>query len=105
MYGISKKEEIMKVIVEFPMILSMIQFNPFLGKDIELYQQAFEKWYSKNYAPFTGKRNKKGEYNETLDTYVIINWIKEVAPEAMPIMLVEELDESQAEPSLPRMYF
>ena len=53
MYGISEKEEIMKVIVEFPMILSMIQFNPFLGKDIELYQQAFEKWYSKNYAPET----------------------------------------------------
>ena len=95
----------MKVIVEFLMVLSMIQFNPFLGEDIELYQQEFEEWYSKNYAPFTGKRNKKGEYNETLDAYVIINWIKEVTPEAMPIMIAEELDENQVDSSLPRMYF
>ena len=95
----------MKVIVEFPTISSMIQFNPFLGEDIELYQQEFEEWYYKNYAPFIGKRNKKGEYNETLDAYVIINWIKEVAPEAMPIMISEELDEDQVNPLLPRMYF
>lgn len=95
----------MKVIIDFPKALSLIQFNPFLGEDIELYQQEFEKWYSKNYTPYIGEKNKKGNYNKTFDAYIVIDWIKEVAPESKPVMIAEEIDENKVDSSLPRMYF
>lgn len=95
----------MRVVIGFPMLSSIIEFEPFLGEDIKLYQEKFDEWYSKNFTPYKGLRNKKGDYDEIFDANVVINWIKEVAPEANPMMIVEEMNPDDVDPSLPGMYF
>ena len=73
----------MKTVIAFPLSASIIEFKPFLGENIELYQKTFEEWYSKRYNPRT-KATNRGVF----DVNVVIDWIKEVAPEANPRIIV-----------------
>ena len=89
----------MRVVIGFPLIASIIEFEPFLGEDIEVYLKEFEEWYSKNFSPW--KKSSRGVF----DVNTVIDWIKEVAPEANPKIIVEEIDPDEVDPDLPGMYF
>lgn len=95
----------MKVIVDFAVYGSLIEFKPFLGNDIKVYQKEFEKWYydfDQN-GRIIGQRSDL-QY-EFFDVYVIIDWIKEVAPESNPILLEETINFADIDRSLPAMCF
>lgn len=94
----------MKVIVGFVTYVSLIEFNPFLGEKIEDYIKEFYKWYYE--IDETGKIVRKSchSHYEYLDLNVIIDWIKDIAPEANPVILIERARPDDVDPSLPGMY-
>ena len=97
----------MKVVIDFATYASIIEFIPFLGDSIEAYRKAFEEWYYEE-VPFLGGINRRQRSDlgyDVFDTNVIIDWIKEVAPEANPVVLVEEMNPEDVDPNLPGMYF
>lgn len=94
----------MKVAIDFATSASIIEFCPFLGNDIEIYQKAFEDWYYER-TPMGDLRPRSKFIGIIFDGNVIIDWIKEVAPEANPIMIVEEMNLDDVDPSLPGIYF
>lgn len=97
----------MKVVVDFATYASIIEFKPFMGSDIELYQQAFENWYYEE-VPCGGGKNLRQRSDlkySIFDVNVVIDWIKETEPEANPIVLVERIDPDKVDSSLPGMYF
>lgn len=97
----------MKIVVDFTSYASIIEFTPFLGNNIEEYWKAFEEWYFEE-VPFYGgiNRRQRSDLNYTaFDTNVIIDWIKETAPEANPVIIVNSIDPDDVDPSLPGMYF
>lgn len=94
----------MKVVIDFATSASIIEFTPFLGDDIIKYQEKFEEWYYEE--DDTGCASQRSDLNYTIfDVNVIIDWIKEVAPEANPVILVERIRPRDVDPSLPGMYF
>ena len=95
----------MKVSINFPTIASIIEFEPFLGDDMEKYQEQFDLWYKYNFEPYRGEQNKDGKYHKIFDENVVIDWIKEVAPESNPSVLVEEIKLEEVDSSLPGLYF
>ncbi len=94
----------MRVVVDFATCASIIEFVPFLGDDIEEYQKKFEEWY---YEKTTyGCYSQRSDLNyEVFDINVVVDWIKEVAPEANPVIIVEEMNPDYVDKSLPGMYF
>ena len=95
----------MKVVVDFATYGSLIEFEPFLGNDIKEYQKEFEKWY---YEEAEGGHllRKRSDLNyEYFDVYVVIDWIKEVAPEANPVLLEETINFVDIDRTLPAMCF
>ena len=95
----------MKVVVDFATYGSLIEFVPFLGDDIKLYQEEFEKWYydfDQNGRIIGQRSDLQYEY---FDVYVVIDWIKEVAPEANPVLLEETINFADIDRTLPAMCF
>lgn len=94
----------MRVVIDFATCASIIEFAPFLGEDIEQYQEKFEEWYYEK-TPY-GCYSQRSDLNyEIFDVNVVIDWIKEIAPEANPIIIAEEINPNDVDPSLPGMYF
>ncbi|MBR2785947.1 MAG: hypothetical protein IKD76_00320 [Clostridia bacterium] len=94
----------MKVVIDFATSASIIEFIPFLGNDIKKYQEKFEEWYYEEDA--TGCSSQRSGLSYTIfDVNVVIDWIKEVAPEANPVILVERMKPEDVDSSLPGMYF
>lgn len=94
----------MKVVIDFATSASIIEFLPFLGTQISKYQMEFEDWYY--------EEKKKGCFSqrsdlpyEVFDVNVVIDWINEVAPEAKPRIIVEEISPNEVDPTLPSMCF
>ena len=95
----------MKVVVDFATYGSLIEFEPFLGNDIKEYQKEFEKWYyefNQNGRIIGQRSDLQYEY---FDVYVVIDWIKEVAPEANPVLLEETINFADIDRTLPAMFF
>lgn len=87
----------MKVNIDFAQYVAVIEFEPFLGEDINEYKKEFEKWYFiKN-----GRRimqNPKLHY-DFFDAQVIIDWLKIASPNCKakivePFLNIGEEDES-----------
>ncbi|MBR2785944.1 MAG: hypothetical protein IKD76_00305 [Clostridia bacterium] len=99
----------MKVVIGFPTMASIIEFEPFLGNNIEVYREAFDNWYYEEvpsiYMGGTICKQRSDLNYTTLDVNVIIDWIKEVAPESNPVVLVEMMEPDDVDPALPGMYF
>lgn len=95
----------MRVIIGFPMQLNIIEFEPFLGHNIEVYQEKFEEWYSKNYSRYSCYGKKKCAEPQIFDVNVVIKWIEEVAPEASPKILEKDIKLDDVDETLPGMYF
>lgn len=97
----------MKVIVDFATYASLIEFIPFMGSNIELYQQAFENWYYEE-VPCGGGKNLRQRSDlkySIFDVNVVIDWINETAPEANPVVLVDKTNQNEVDTSLPAMCF
>ncbi|MBR2787130.1 MAG: hypothetical protein IKD76_06565 [Clostridia bacterium] len=94
----------MKVVIDFATDASIIEFEPFLGADIEVYQKKFEEWYYEEKTRGVFGQRSDLPY-EIFDVNVVIDWIKEVAPDANPRIIVEEIKPSEVDSSLPGMYF
>ena len=93
----------MKVVIDFAFDASIIEFTPFLGENIEKYIKAFEDWYYE--IEKYGRRPRSDLKYEYFNVDVIIDWIKEVAPEANPRILVRRIKPDEVDPELPGMYF
>ena len=95
----------MKVSINFPTIASIIEFEPFLGNDIEKYLEEFEKWYFEIDERGYYKIKDRHLHYEYLDDEVIIDWIKEIAPESNLKILIRNIKPEDVDPSLPGLYF
>lgn len=95
----------MKVMVDFALHGSLIEFTPFLGDDIEEYQKAFEDWYYGETAKSKCRKKRSDLNYEYFNVDVVIDWIKEVAPEANPVLLEKEIGFSDIDRTIPAMYF
>lgn len=101
----------MKIIIDFAVCWYLIEFEPFLGSDIKKYQEEFEKWYYDETIEYIGnercivfKQRSDFQY-ECFDITPIIDWIKEVAPNANPKVLKYCSTGSKYDKSLPSMHF
>ncbi|MBR2786129.1 MAG: hypothetical protein IKD76_01280 [Clostridia bacterium] len=97
----------MKVVIDFVTSASIIEFVPFLGNNIEEYKKAFEDWYYEVIPiGFTKNRRQRSDLKyDVFDVNVIIDWIKQVAPESNPVVLAEMMEPDDVDPALPGMYF
>lgn len=93
----------MKVNIDFAQYVATIEFEPFLGNDINEYKQAFEKWYFVKKGKII-KQNPKLHY-DCFDAQVIIDWLKMVAPKCKPKIIEPYLNVGEEDKSLPYMYF
>ena len=72
----------LKVNIGFAQYVATIEFNPFLGENIEKYIEAFENWYYEEVEVDGGvilKQRSNLPY-KYFDTQVIIDWLLEVSP-------------------------
>lgn len=101
----------MKINVCYPELVDEIEFEPFLGKNIKKYKQAFDEWYYDEVVEYSGRKKHVGYFpkkrfdNIYFDTNVIITWIKEVAPQANPRIIRSDIPAGQEDKTLPCMAF
>lgn len=94
----------MKVNIGFAQYVATIEFKPFLGENIEKYQEAFEDWYYEEVEE--GVRQQRSDLNyEVFDTQVIIDWMLEVAPRCDAKIIEPFLKVGEEDESLPYMCF
>lgn len=87
----------MKVNIDFAQYVAVIEFEPFLGEDVNEYKKEFEKWYFIK----KGRRiiqNPKLHY-DCFDAQVIIDWLNIASPSCKakivePFLNIGEEDES-----------
>lgn len=95
----------MKVVIDFAFDASIIEFIPFLGNDMEKYLEEFEKWYYDVDEMGCYDKKKCHAHYKYFNVDVIIDWIKEVAPESNPKILIRNIKPEDVDPSLPGLYF
>ena len=106
MFGICDvRRFILKVIVDFATYGSLIEFDPFLGDDIELYQKAFEEWYYEESQGGRLLRQRSDLKYTTFGVDVIIDWIKEVSPNSNPVVLERLIEFPNIDRNIPALYF
>lgn len=94
----------MKVNIDFAQYVATIEFKPFLGEDIEEYQDAFEDWYFEE--DENGKIRKRSDLtNDVFDAQVIIDWMLEVSPECDAKIIETFLKSGEEDKNLPYMCF
>lgn len=95
----------MKVNIDFAQYIAVIEFEPFLGDDLNEYKKAFEKWYFiVNKKGIIIKQNPKLQY-KYFDAQVIIDWLKIVSPKCKARIIEPFLKIGEEDKSLPYMYF
>lgn len=95
----------MKVNVNFGVSIYVIEFNEFMGKDINQYKEIFEKWYFDQILvddiPVYHHQSKYKYFNAE----PIVDWMNEVAPGCNARIIAEDLNPGDEDTSLPYMYF
>ena len=99
----------MKINVGFAVFIDVIEFEPFLGENIQNYIEAFDKWYFED-SDISGivthhakeKHIKRFKY---FDGNVIIAWMNEVAPKCNARIVQYHIPPEQEDLTLPSMYF
>lgn len=94
----------MKVNIDFAQYVSTIEFKPFLGEDIEKYQEAFEEWYFEEVEEGIREQRSDLDY-EVFDTQVIIDWLLEASPKCDAKIIESFLKVGEEDESLPYMCF
>lgn len=101
----------MKVIVDFTQDWYLIEFEPFLGEQIEKYQEEFEKWYYEEHSEIiegkklTCMRQRSDLPYKFFDITPIIDWMKEVAPNSKPRVIKHYVWGEKYDKSLPKLNF
>ncbi len=101
----------MKIVVDFAQSWYIVEFNPFLGKNGNKYQKEFEKWYYEEYTEtiegkkLVGKRKRSDLPYKVFDITPIVDWMKEVSPDANPIVIDYGEWDTKYDKKLPAMYF
>lgn len=94
----------MKVNISFAQYVATIEFQPFLGEDIEKYQEAFEEWYLEEVEEGIREQRSDLDY-EVFDTQVIIDWLLKASPECDAKIIEPFLKIGEEDESLPYMCF
>lgn len=102
-----KEGEMLKVNIDFAQYISTIEFEPFLGDNIEEYQKAFEEWFYEKVETKTGTLiQMRSKFNyKYLNAQVIIDWINEVSSNSNPKIIAEFIEVGHEDPTLPIMCF
>lgn len=101
----------MKIIVDFTQDLYLVEFEPFLGTNIERYQEEFDKWYYEEESEIVeGKKmtvfKQRSDLNyKYFDINVITDWMKEVAPNSNPKVIQSYVRGQKYDKSLPKLNF
>lgn len=97
----------MKVNIGRSVSIDVIEFEPFLGDDIEKYKTEFEKWYFElihiGNLPYGVQRSSLKYKN--LDGIPIVDWMNEVAPGCNARIIAKNLFPGQEDKNLPYMCF
>ena len=98
----------MNVNISFALYIDVIEFDAFLGDNIEEYQRAFDSWYyeaeTSGYGGIVLKQRSELKY-KILDVNVIIDWINEVSSNANVCILARGLTPGTEDPNLPTLCF
>ncbi len=97
----------MKVNIGFVQYVSIIEFKPFLGDDIDKYKEAFEDWYFIEVEDEDGiSRERRPDLTyDCFDTQVIIDWLLEADPTCEAKIIEPFLRPGEEDESLPYMCF
>lgn len=92
----------MKVNIDFAQYVAVIEFEPFLGEDINEYKKEFENWYFIK----SGRRIKQNPklHYKCFDAQVIIDWLKIASPKSRARIVEPFLNVGEEDKSLPYMY-
>ena len=84
----------MKVNAYFAIWIDVIEFEPFMGTDSEVYQYAFLDYYCTNWND-----------NMYMVSETIVKWMNEVAPGCNARILEKDIKPGEEDKSLPYMCF
>ena len=95
--------EIMKVNVGYSGFIDVIEFEPFLGEDMEKYKDEFAKWFFElvyiGHLPYYVK--KASLHYKDIDGEAVVDWMNETAPGCNAKILQKKLFSWQEDKSLP----
>ena len=95
----------MKINIGFASFISLIEFNEFMGTDINKYKEEFEKWYFEEKivddVPIYPQQLKYKYF----DAEPIVDWMNQVAPGCNARIISKKLVPGEEDTSLPYMCF
>ena len=88
------------------LLLDVIEFEPFLGADIEKYTLGFNNWYYEHTVEYgIGVLQQRSDLPyKSLSTQVVLDWMYEVAPECNAKLIATDIKLGEEDTSLPYMY-
>lgn len=97
----------MKAYVFFDTSFYLIEYEPFLGRNIRKYQKEFEKWFYTEKITFdNGKQHTISEPKKMCwGINEIFDWMREMSPTSNPIILENHLLGDKYDKKVPSMYF
>lgn len=97
----------MKINVGKSVSIDVIEFEPFLGNDVEKYQTEFQKWFFEivyiDGLPYGVPKSTL--HYEKLDGIPVVDWMNEVAPESKAKIVAKNIFPGQEDKTLPYMCF
>ena len=88
------------------LFIDVIEFEPFLGSDIEKYTLGFNNWYYEHteiYGMGVLQQRSSLPY-KSLSTQVVIDWMHEVSPDCNAKLIAKNIKLGEEDKSLPYMY-
>lgn len=97
----------MKAYVSFGTIFYLIEFEPFMGKNIKKYQEEFEKYFYVEKVVFhNGKKYVNYEPKKMCwGIEEIFDWMREMSTTSNPRILGEYILGEKYDKKIPGMYF
>lgn len=84
----------MKINIGFAVYVDVIEFKPFIGEDIQVYQNAFLDYYCRNW-----------NENMYMNTETIVKWMLKRDPNCRAKILEKGIKPGNEDTSLPYMCF
>ena len=97
----------MKINVGFAVFTDVVEFEPFMGTDMDKYMEAFNEWYYEHTEVCgVGVLKQKSTLPyKYFNTQVILDWMNEVAPSCNAHIIEANIPFGQEDKSLPGMCF
>lgn len=95
----------MRVNVDFATFIDEIEFEPFLGENVDIYKKKFEEWYFtqniENGIPIYPNQIKYKYF----DAKPLVDWLNEVKPNCKARINKKEIEPGKEDKKLPYIYF